>query len=97
MTGRTGKSEMKVPGGKLIRVECTIEKGALTRTVITGDFFVHPEDGIQALEEELTSLPAEPEVIRNHVLSFFRGGYAIVGATPEDFAKAIMAAVSHAS
>jgi len=97
MTEKTGRSEIKVPGRKLIRVECTIDGGVLRRIVITGDFFVHPEDGIQELENELTSLEAKQETLRSHVLNFFKTGYDIVGATPEDFAKAVLEAASQAS
>ncbi|MEM2942614.1 MAG: lipoate protein ligase C-terminal domain-containing protein [Candidatus Bathyarchaeia archaeon] len=92
-----GRSEIKIPGGKLIRVECTVEKKILLGVVVTGDFFLHPEEAIQELERDLTGLRAEPEIIRSHVMEFFRKGYEIVGATPEDFAKAVVEAASKAT
>jgi lipoate-protein ligase A len=41
----------KVSGGKLLRVKCEVEGGVLTAVSITGDFFIHPEDGIVELEK----------------------------------------------
>ena len=92
-----GRSEIKIAGGKLIRVQCVVEGGLVKNLVITGDFFLHPEDGIQELEKEIVLLRARPETIRSHVLSFLRKGYVLVGATAEDFAKAIAEAVAQAS
>jgi len=97
MTVMIGRSEIKILGGKLIRVECTVEKKILFGIVVTGDFFLHPEDAIQELERELTGLRAEPEILSSHVLEFFRKGYKLVGATPEDFAKAVVEAASKAT
>ena len=92
-----GRSEIKVTGGKLIRVQCTVDRGVVENVVITGDFFLHPEDGIEELEKELVMLRARPEIISSHVLSFLGNGYVLVGAAPEDFAKAVVEAVAQAS
>jgi hypothetical protein len=80
-----GRSEIKVTGGKLIRVQCTVDRGVVENVVITGDFFLHPEDGIQELEKELVMLRARGK------------GYVLVGAAPEDFAKAVVEAAAQAS
>ena len=97
MTKSTGKSEIKVIGGKLIRAQVVVEDKIVTNVVITGDFFLHPEDGIENLEKELVMTKAEPETLRMNILNFFKRGYVMVGATPEDFAKVVLDAASQAS
>jgi lipoate-protein ligase A len=94
--GMSGRSEIKVPGGKLIRVDCAVVNGIVASIIITGDFFLHPEDGIQELEKEIMMLRAEPEILQSHVMSFFQKGYKLVGAQPEDFAKAVVEAAREA-
>jgi lipoate-protein ligase A len=44
--------EIKVPGGKLVRM--SMEDGG--RISISGDFFVHPEEGLEAIEDALSGL-----------------------------------------
>ncbi len=93
-----GKSEMKVQGGKLIRVECDVHERSNTilRLIITGDFFLHPEEAIEELESSLLMLRAEPEILTSHIQRFFAKGYVLVGAKPEDFLNAILNSVSNA-
>jgi hypothetical protein len=93
-----GKSEIKVQGGKLIRVECDIHErsNVVMRLIITGDFFLHPEEAIEELESSLLMLRAEPEILNSRIQSFFAKGYILVGAKPEDFTNAILNAVSNA-
>jgi uncharacterized protein len=43
--------DYKVPNGKLLRVYAEIKEGKVKEIKITGDFFVHPEAGIEAIEE----------------------------------------------
>ncbi len=51
--------EEKVPGGKLVRVSVT--EGPARRVEITGDFFMHPEEGNALIEYVLSRLGgAEP-------------------------------------
>ena len=52
-------AEEKVPGGKLVRVSVT--EAPARRVEISGDFFMHPEEGIVRLEAALGALGgAEP-------------------------------------
>ena len=52
--------EKKVPGGKLLKVhlniEATQEVHMITSTKITGDFFLHPEDVIDEIENHLKQI-----------------------------------------
>lgn len=53
---------MKVAGGKLVRVKADVDGGVLRGVGITGDFFMHPEDGVTELEAALVGLPADADV-----------------------------------
>ncbi|MCK4757736.1 MAG: hypothetical protein KAS67_04730 [Thermoplasmata archaeon] len=52
-----GNSVYKVPGGKLVKVGLVLEPvngiEMIKEIRITGDFFIHPEDLIEELEEGL--------------------------------------------
>jgi len=90
-----GISEVKVPGGKLVRVKCAVEGDKISKIQITGDFFTHPEETIQRLEEELTGLEVDNEKIRSKVHEFFqRQECVLIGVGPGDFITAILKAAS---
>lgn len=93
-----GNSELKAQGGKLIRVECDVHErsNVVMRLIITGDFFLHPEEAIEELEGSLLMLRAEPEILTSHIQKFFAKEYTLVGAKPEDFVNAILNAISNA-
>jgi len=59
MSSSVRTAEEKVPGGKLVRV--SIIDAPARRVEISGDFFMHPEEGIARLEAALGGLGgAEP-------------------------------------
>ena len=58
MEERTGTASLKVPGGKLIRVKIAYDS-CIRKAEITGDFFIHPEGGISAIESSLEGLPVD--------------------------------------
>jgi lipoate-protein ligase A len=90
------KFEYKVPGGKLIKVSASIRNGLIEEIKITGDFFLHPEESIEALEEKLKGVKIEDEsLIRNIINEFFKSKI-LVGASPEDFFLAVKGALSKA-
>jgi len=62
----------------------------LERIKITGDFFLIPEDSIQSLEERLLGLEANRGSIARAVADFFNGEKTLVGATADDFLRAIL-------
>lgn len=53
----------KAPGG-LVRVVWREAEGRIDDIVIGGDFFVHPADGLEALERQLKGLSADTESVR---------------------------------
>ena len=85
-----GRSEFKVPGGKLLRARVETIKGKITFVQVTGDFFMKPETDLEELEELLLGSPTEQDTIRETVCAFFgERGTVITGASPEDFALVI--------
>lgn len=90
-----GEGSYKVPGGKLVRVR--LEYGRTIEGVtITGDFFLHPEEGIDTLEESLKGMEigagegAMASAVRRAAEA---GGLVLVGITPEGVAKAVREAL----
>jgi len=71
-------AEEKVPGGKLARV--TVRQNGVVE--ITGDFFVHPEEGIALVEHALgrmdgTEPPEEVETLLNRLI--VEAGIVLIG------------------
>ncbi|MGH2614401.1 MAG: hypothetical protein ACRDJC_04120, partial [Thermomicrobiales bacterium] len=50
---RTRHGEHKTPGGKLIAVEFEVDGGTLRKVVVTGDFFLYPEEALPLLANAL--------------------------------------------
>jgi lipoate---protein ligase len=81
----------KVVGGKLLKITLNSENKTITNIIITGDFFLHPEESITILENQLigtyldenTILKRIEEIKEQNNLTFF-------GFRPEDLTKAIM-------
>ncbi len=48
-----GEAIYKVPDGKLVRLSLELESDKISSVKIHGDFFMHPEDGIEAIEKAL--------------------------------------------
>lgn len=87
------RAEYKVPGGKLLAAEVQEKGGALSSVKLVGDFFMHPEEAIMALEEALKGSPLDE--IDDRVESFFAEGNVILyGVAPGDFVKVIRLALA---
>jgi len=80
----------KVPGGKMFKVEMQIENEKIIRIQITGDFFIHPEEGLELLEHKLTGC----RFLRNEIIEYIgeleEKGIQLIGFKKEDLADAIM-------
>jgi len=89
------KSALKVPGGKLVKVEVEHDWKQVERAKITGDFFVHPEDSLQELEASLAGCKLDETEIAGRLER--RAGQLrcqLIGFTAQDVAQAIMQAVN---
>ncbi len=76
----------KAKGGKLVRVEVASEGGLITDVRITGDFFAHPEEGVEQVEKALRG--ASISEVRNIVESA-TGGIELVGLKREDIVEMV--------
>lgn len=94
-----GTALYKVPGGKLIRVDIAYSD-RIEQVRITGDFFLHPEETLEALEAALTGVPLPPEreaLAARLATVLAEQGATLFGAAPEDLAAALAAAMAPAT
>lgn len=88
-----GKAEYKVAGGKLVRAMVEAENGVIRRVRLTGDFFIHPEDFIEVLEEALRGQVLDEEELADFIRRLVEAEKAVLlGVSPEDFAKCVVMA-----
>jgi lipoate---protein ligase len=91
-----GTVTKKIPGGKLIRVDITYGR-RIEKAVITGDFFIHPEETLLDIENCLVGVqvPINAEQIAGRIQDAIgRQNAEVVGFTPADLAAVLMEAVS---
>lgn len=86
----------KVPGGKLLRIKCDVTDGVLSGVSLTGDFFMHPEDGVIELESALNGMSSGAEVSEyvsklNDVIH--ERGFELIGFSASDVAETLVEAV----
>jgi lipoate-protein ligase A len=95
------RCEEKIPGGKLVCVEIwPVQSGAgrpkAGSVRVSGDFFLHPEDAIYAIEDSMKGLPldSEQDEIRGRIQEALDGkGATLIGVSPEDIARMFIKAV----
>jgi lipoate-protein ligase A len=92
------KASEKVAGGKLVRLELEHDGARITRAKITGDFFMHPEDGVEKLEAALIgssiSAVGKPELSRKLSDAVRSNSLELVGFSAETIAKLAQAAIA---
>jgi len=97
-----GKRTVKVAGDvriveiehkakKLIRVTAELIGDEVKDIMLSGDFFMMPEDDLPKLESALNGVNLDRESILKRIGAFYKGyGIKTPGIGPEDFADAIM-------
>ena len=89
-----GDSIYKVPGGKLLKIKLTPLEDRIRAIVIKGDFFLHPEETLVALEEFLAGKELDEATLAADIQDFLdEAGAKLVGAGAGDMAKAILMAM----
>lgn len=76
----------RLSGGKTIKVDLEVIDEIIKDIVISGDFFLYPEEYIHVIESELREKKIS-EVPK--ILNKFRNSVKIVSASIEEFAEAI--------
>ncbi len=85
-----GKSILKVPGGKLLKVFLDYDD-KVNNIKITGDFFMHPEDSIEKLEGELIGLELDKDKLLKKIDIFFEeNNVKLFGVSSENIVECIM-------
>lgn len=86
-------SSYKIPGGKLVKVKLWVESEKIERITILGDFFLHPEETIQTIENSLAGAKLNSSSIESIITKvMMKSDAKLIGASPEDLATAIMMA-----
>jgi lipoate-protein ligase A len=80
--------------GGLIRSFVTLENGKIKDIIISGDFFLFPEEAIFKLLENLKGTPAKrEELLKNIEDTFAEENIQSPGTAPSDFTESIMKAL----
>jgi lipoate-protein ligase A len=81
----------KVPGGKLVAVEFAVVDNRLHDVVVTGDFFLYPEEALPVLSFAIEGAPEtlDWEALAARIAAAIPGDVELVGATPEALAIAV--------
>jgi lipoate-protein ligase A len=92
------RGEFKSPGGKLIAVEFDVAAGVLREVVVSGDFFLYPEEALPRLAGALEDSPASlgEEDYADRVRAALGGEVELLGSSPEALAGAVMRALEAA-
>ena len=94
--------EYKVPGGKLVVIDGRREVGPagdrLTRTVLSGDFFLEPDEALGALTRVLQDLPVDVSLdeLTNRLTEASEGA-VMLGFGPRDVALTVLRALGRAT
>lgn len=87
--------EYKTPGGKLVVVDFDLENDVLRNVVVSGDFFLYPEEALESITASLEGLPRETEEagIADTVRRGIPAGTELLGTSPEGIAIAVRRAL----
>lgn len=87
--------EYKMPGGKLVRVDLEVADGLLRDAVVSGDFFLYPDDALEQITGALQGIPADlsQSEIAARVDAAIPAGTEWLGASPEGLAIAVRRAL----
>ena len=94
----TVTGERKVPGGKLVRVEGRVEDGRLVDVVLSGDFFLEPDEALDDIRAALEGIDVHTtyEGLTSKVEAA-RGEAVMFGFAPKDVALTVLRALGRAT
>jgi lipoate---protein ligase len=86
----------KTPGGKLVIVDFALDRNRLRDVVVSGDFFLYPEETIAPLTAALEGMPADlpPDRIAARVAAAMPAGAELLGSSPAAIAEAVRRALT---
>jgi lipoate---protein ligase len=90
------RGEFKTPGGKLIAVDFDVVDAELRNVVVTGDFFLYPEEALPVLAGALENSPStlNEAGYAARVRAALDAAAELVGSSPEALAAAVVRALA---
>jgi lipoate-protein ligase A len=91
--------EFKVPGGKLVVVDLDVVDGRITNFRLAGDFFLEPDEALDAINAGINGLPADEDaaIYSAAVSAALPPTASLLGFSPEAVATAIRRALKKAT
>ncbi|MET9020970.1 lipoate--protein ligase family protein [Actinopolymorpha sp. NPDC004070] len=91
--------EYKVPGGKLVVVDLDVADGMLANVRVSGDFFLEPDEALDAINAALTGLPstADTRVLAERVDAGLGPDAVLLGFSAQAVAIAVRRALARAT
>lgn len=87
--------EYKTPGGKLVVVDFEVVEGRFKNMVISGDFFLYPDDELDALTSALEGVDVEldDESFAERIRMDLHPDTELLGTSPEGIVIAVRRAL----
>lgn len=94
-----GHGEYKMPGGKLVVADVAIAVDRLDQVAISGDFFLEPDEALDAMNRALVGMPcaATPEALAAAVATALPADARLFGISPDAVAVAVRRAIDGAA
>ncbi|NGO08899.1 lipoate--protein ligase family protein [Streptomyces sp. HC44] len=91
--------EYKIPGGKLVVVDLDVEDGVLRHPRVAGDFFLEPDEALDAVNHALNGAPADTDAtgLAARIDAALPEGTVMYGLTSEGIGIAVRRALAHAT
>ncbi len=91
--------EYKVPGGKLVVVDVDVVDGVLRHARVAGDFFLEPDEALDAVNGALEGAPADIDAagLAARIEAALPEGTVMYGLTAEGVGIAVRRALAHAT
>lgn len=92
-------AKYKVPGGKLVAIDLDVENDTIIRAHLSGDFFLEPDDALEAMNTALQGLPlaSTHAQITDAVAQALPPDATLVGINPAAVATVVRRALSGAT
>lgn len=91
--------EYKIPGGKLVVVDLDVSDGVLSEVRVAGDFFLEPDEALEAVNRALEGAPADTDAqgLAARIDAELPEGTVMYGLTSEGVGVAARRAVAQAT
>lgn len=90
--------DYKTPGGKLVRVDFEVRDGGLRDVVVSGDFFLYPDEALSEIVASLDGAPPDLSAreLATRIAAAMPPGTQWLGSSPEALAVAVRRALTEA-